>query len=58
MDVELESLAGLAVVEEAGAEEEEGDAEGERGAGAVMEVQADARIDHPRCGAYKPDPEG
>ena len=49
-------VLGLAAVEEAGGEEDDGDSYGEAGVEYVVHAKAEERIGKPRGEAYEPDP--
>jgi len=49
-------VLGLAAVEEAGGEEDDGDHEGEAGVEDVVQAEAEKAVEEPCCEAYEPDP--
>jgi len=49
-------VLGLAAVEEAGSEEDDGDSHGEAGVKHVVHAKAEERIGQPRGETYEPDP--
>ena len=54
--VRLNSLSGLAAIEEAGGEEDDGDYQGQTGVLQVMQAEAYKSVCKPCCKAYEPDP--
>ena len=50
------NLSGLAAVEEAGGEEDDGDHKGQAGVKDVVEAEAEEAVGQPRCKAQEPYP--
>ena len=50
------NLSGLAAVEEAGGEEDDGDEQGEAGVDDIVHAEAQESVGEPCCEAYEPYP--